>query len=56
MCPASSGILAKLVCKFTGDSTHSELLSLSPELDVDVMLLSGLAGNLGVSVGPSFVN
>ena len=49
-------MLAELVGKFSGDSTYSELLSLSPELASDVTSLSGLVGSLGVAVGQSVGN
>ena len=42
----------KLVGEFSGDSTYSESLLLSPKLASDMMSLSGLTGILGVAVGP----
>ena len=53
MKPLSSSMLDNLVRKFLGDSTYSEYLSLSPELTVDVTLLSGSAVILGVVGGLS---
>ena len=51
--PSSSGMLAELVGKFSGDMAYSELPLLSPELAANMTSLSGSAGILGVLVGPS---
>ena len=53
MWPSTYGVLAKLMGNFSGDSTYSELPSISPELATNMTSLSGLAGHLGVVVGPS---
>ena len=53
MWPLMYGVLAKLMGKFSGKSTYSELPSISPELATNMTSLSGLAGHLGVVVGPS---
>ena len=50
MWPSSYGVLAKLVGEFSGESTYSELPSLSPELASDVTALSGLVVSLVVAV------
>ena len=46
----SCSVLANLVGKFSGDSTYSELPSLSPELATNIASLSGLKICLGVAV------
>ena len=56
MWPSTYGVLAKLMGKFSGNSTYSELPSISPELAIDMTSLSGLAGHLGVVVEPSGVS
>ena len=53
MCPSSSGVLEELVGNFLGDSRYSKSLSLSTELAAEMTSISGLAGSLGVAVGPS---
>ena len=45
--------MSELVGEFPVKSTYSELKSLPPELDSDVISQSGLTGILGVAAGPS---
>ena len=52
MWPSTYGVLANFTGNFSGDSTYSELPSISPELATDMMSLSGLVGHLGVVFGP----
>ena len=49
---ASSGMMAELVIKFTGDSVYCESLSLPLKLVANTTSPSGLAVNLGVASGP----
>ena len=53
MCSSSSGMLADLVGNFGVNLTYSESLSLSPELAVNGISLSGSADLVVISVGPS---
>ena len=48
-----SGVLDDLMGKFSGNLTYSESPSLSLELAANMMSLSGSAGFMSVTAGPS---